>query len=132
MPIYCETLSIPANTSETNPVSLDIKHEQYLITKMEVAFPPGCSFMVKVKIQYGIHQEWPEKKGTWIVGDDETISWEERYRIPNLNEKLTIYGCSPNTTYPHNVVIRIMTLPLAYEFIENILIKLYKLWKRII
>jgi len=131
MPIYCEKLKIPVDTSESSPVSLNITLRQKLITRMEIYFPEGCNFLVKVKIQYGIKQFWPEKPGTWLVGNGEKISWEERYEMPAINEKLTIYGASPGTHYDHDIVVRIMTLPKGFYFLETLLDKIFNLFRRL-
>lgn len=132
MPIYCEKLTIPANTSEDNPETLNIVVRQKFITKLEVGFPPGCSYLVKVKIQYGIKQFWPEKKDTWLVGDSETIAWDERYEMPSIDEVLTVFGASPGTNYDHEIVVRVMTLPAGFYFLEVLLQRLNKLWEKII
>jgi hypothetical protein len=131
VPVYCEKLTIPANTSESAPVSLDITLKQKYITKMEVGFPDGCNYMVEVKIRYGIRQEWPEEEDTWLMGNNETISWEERYEIPATYENLSVYGASPGTSYNHEIVVRIMTLPTGFYFLETLLDKLYSLFRRI-
>jgi len=131
MPVYCEKLTIPANTSESAPVSLNIVVRQKFITKLEVGFPDGCNYLVKTKIQYGIKQFWPEDPDTWLIGNNETVSWEERYEMPAVNETLTVFGASPGTDYEHNIVIRIMTLPKGFYFLETLLDKLYGLFKKI-
>jgi len=131
MPVYCQKLTIPAGTPESAPASLNIVIRQKFITKMEIGFPDGCNYMVKAKIQYGIKQFWPEDPDTWLIGNGETISWEERYEMPSINETLTVLGASPGTTYPHDIVVRIMTLPKGFYFLETLLDKLFGLFKRI-
>jgi hypothetical protein len=132
MPIYAETISVPANTSEDSPVTRDITIKEQFITRMEVGFEDGCGWMVKVRIQYGIKQFFPDRLGTWLVGNDETVGWEERFTMPAPNETLTVYACSPGTKYDHNVHVRIMTLPKGFYFLETLLQKLAKLWEKII
>lgn len=130
MPIYSEKLTIPAGTSESAPKSLSFTIKQRFITKMEVGFPDGCNYLVKAKIQYGIKQFWPEDPDTWLIGNNETISWEERYEMPSINEELTVFGASPDASYPHDIVIRIMTLPKGFYFLETLLNGLINLFKR--
>jgi hypothetical protein len=132
MPVYSEKLTIPANTSINNPVSLDIVLKQKLINRMEVSFPSGCRNLVGVQIKYGIKQFWPEKEDTWLWGENKTVAWEERFEMPSVNEKLTIYGCSPGTIYDHTIVVRIMTLPQGFYFLETLLQALQRLWEKII
>jgi len=131
MPVYCQKLTIPAGTPESAPASLNIVIRQKFITKMEIGFPDGCNYMVKANIQYGIKQFWPEDPDTWLIGNGETISWEERYEMPSINETLTVLGASPDTHYDHDVIIRIMTLPKGFYFLETLLDRLFSLFKRI-
>jgi formylmethanofuran dehydrogenase subunit A len=99
---------------------------------MEVGFEDGCGWMVKVQIRYGIKVFFPVRKETWLIGNNETIGWDERFTMPAPNEILTVYACSPGTKYDHNVFIRIMTLPKGFYFLESLLDKLYRLFERII
>jgi formylmethanofuran dehydrogenase subunit A len=132
MPIYAEKLTVPANTSEANPTSLDIFIKEQYITRMEVGFEDGCAWMVKARIQYGIKQFFPDRPETWLIGNNETVGWDERFTMPSPNEILTVYAASPDTKHDHNVYIRIMTLPKGFYFLETLLQKLSKLWEKII
>jgi hypothetical protein len=132
MPIYAETISVQANTPEDNPVKLNIQIKEQFITRMEVGFEDGCAWLVKVRIQYGIKQFFPDRLGTWLIGNGETVGWDERFSMPSPNEILTVYACSPGTKYDHNIFIRIMTLPKGFYFLETLLQKLSMLWERII
>jgi len=132
MPIYAETISVPANTPEDNPVKLDIQIKEQFITRMEVGFEDGCGWMVKVQIRYGIKTFFPTREGTWLIGNDESVGWDERFSMPAPNEVLTVYACSPETKFDHNVFIRIMTLPQGFYFLETLLQKLSSLWEKII
>lgn len=130
MPIYCEKLTIPAGTPEASPIPLEITIGQKYVVKMEVGFPYGCNYMVKAKIQYGIKQFWPEKRDTWLTGNGEVTSWEERYEMPSINETLIVYGAAPGTKYDHDIVVKIMTLPKGFYFLETLLNKLHTLFEK--
>jgi hypothetical protein len=132
MAIYSEKIIVPADTKEDNPVTLDIMLKEKFITSMAVSFEDGCAWMVGVRIMYGIKQFWPDRKGTWIFGNNETIEWEERFEMPAEGEKLTIVAVSPNTKYDHTIFIRITTLPKGFYFLETLLDRLNKLWSKII
>jgi hypothetical protein len=132
MPIYSRTITVPANRPEEDPVIEKITLNQRFITRMEVFFPDGCANLVKCRIMYGIKQFWPEEPGTWLVGNGETISWEERFEMPAVGEELTIIAASPGTLYPHTIVVRIMTLPRGFFFLETLLQRLKELFERII
>jgi hypothetical protein len=81
---------------------------------------------------YGIKQFWPEEAETWLVGNGETISWEERYALPSIYEKLTVLAANLDDTYDHTIVVRIMTLPLGFYFLETLIQKIAQLWEKII
>jgi hypothetical protein len=132
MPVYCEQITVPANTSESNPITRDITIEEKFITRMEVMFPDGCCNLVKVRIHYGIKRFWPSKEGTWIVGNGETVGWEERFEMPAVNETLTVLVANLDDTYSHTIVVRIMTLPRGFYFLETLIQKIAQLWEKII
>jgi hypothetical protein len=132
MPLYSESFTVPANTPETTPITLDIVIKEQFITRMEVGFPDGCAYLVKVRIQYGIKQFFPDRMGTWIIGNGETVGWDERFALPAPNEKLTVYACSPGTLYDHTITVRIATLPRGFFFLETLLQRLKELFEKII
>jgi hypothetical protein len=132
MPVYCEKITIPANTPEDSPVTKDILIEEKFIDRIEVGFPKNCNYMVGVRINYGIKMWWPTTEGTWIWGNNEIISFEERFEMPSIYETLTITGISPGTYYDHDIIVRIMTLPAGFYFLETLLQKLHDLWEKII
>lgn len=129
MPIYSEKLTVPADTPEDNPVSLDITLNEKFITKMAVGFEDGCAWMVKCRIQYGIKVFFPSRPETYLIGNNETIEWEERFEMPSIGEKLTVYAWSPGTKYDHDISIRISTLPKGFYFLETLLDKIFDLFK---
>lgn len=131
MALYSKKLTVPINTSEDNPKPIEFIIKENLITKMEVGFPPGCSFMVGIKILYGIKRYWPEDPGTYLYGDSETVSWSEYQKLPEAYSKITVYGISPGTSYPHEIIIRMFTLPEIVAAPGIIIQKLVNLFKRI-
>jgi len=131
MALYCKKLTIPANTSENSPASVDFIIKEKLITKMDVSFPPGCSNMVGIKILYGVKRFWPEDPGTYLYGDSEVISWQEHQYLPETYSKLTVYGISPGTSYDHEIVIRMYTLPEIIAAPGIIFNKLYNFLKKV-
>jgi hypothetical protein len=132
MPIYSVKLNVPANTPEDNPVSVDITIKQKFIWKMEIGFPKNCNYLVGIQIRYGIKRFWPEDPETWIWGNNEIVSFEERFELPSLNETLTVYGISPGTSYDHEILIRIITLPLGYNFLESLIQKIINFFEKIV
>jgi len=132
MPLYTQKFTVPAGTSAEKPYTFDIKIKDKLVNKMEIGFPDGCNFLVGVQIRYGLKRFWPEKKGTWIYGNDETVSWDEHFIAPRIPYKLTIAAISPDTVYDHDIIVRIFTLPLLvaapYIILEKILYWLERIY----
>jgi hypothetical protein len=132
MPVYSEKIIVPANTPINNPVTLDITIKEKFIDHIEVVHEEGSGWMVGVQIRYGIEIWWPDRPGTWIYGNGEVISWDERFEMPAPYENLTIVCHSEGSKYDHAVNVRIMTLPLGFYFLETLIQKLARLWEKII
>jgi hypothetical protein len=132
MPVYSITINVPANTKKDSPVTEEVVIEEKFIDHMEIVHEEGSGWMVGVRIMYGIKQWWPTYPDTWIYGNGEVISWDERFEMPAPNETLTIVCHSEGTKYDHSVNVRIMTLPLGFYFLETLLQKLHDLWEKII
>lgn len=130
MALYSKKLTVPSNTSEDNPASIEFVIKEKLITKMEVGFAPGCYNMVGIKILYGIKRFWPEDPNTYLYGDNEIVSWREFQRLPETLSKLKVYGISPDTHYDHIILVRIFTLPEVVAAPGIIFEKLYNLFKK--
>jgi len=109
--LYTKTLAIPANTPSDSPVETTIMVKHPVITRLGVHFPLGCVGMVKGAVFYGVLQIWPSKEGEWLKGDDVTIWDEPFFELPEKETTLILKGCSPNTSYDHNVTFYIIALP---------------------
>jgi hypothetical protein len=137
MPIHTYRLLVPANTPESNPVSVDAKLPYFLrqnsvLHKLEIHFPDGCCGMVHVAIFYGIRQIFPEIEGMTFTGNGETISFPDFWPLPNDPTTLTIKAWSPGTQYDHNILIRFGVLPEWYFTSGLTLEKLEKLLSALI
>jgi hypothetical protein len=132
MPIYSITINVPANTSSENPITCDVQIKEKFINHMEVVHEDGSMWLVGVQIKYGIKVFWPTYKDTWLYGNGEVISWDEKFEMPAPNESLTVVCHSEGTKYDHRVFVRIMTLPRGYTFLESLIQRLIQLWERII
>jgi len=113
MAIYVQPLTIPRNTPKAQPVEVEIKVEQEVITKFELHFPPGCAGMVHARVLYGIKQIWPWNKPETFTGDGETLSFPEYWECPEIPCKLIFQGWSPGTQHPHTLILRLSASPRA-------------------
>ena len=116
MTLYVVDLTVPKDTSQTNPEEETVKIEEEVIVSIECHFPPGCRGMVYTACYYGEEQLFPRPYGSYLHGDGETIRWSEYYELPHTPCVLTIRGWSPGTNYDHTITWRINALPRKYAF----------------
>lgn len=133
MTLYIVEITVPANTPESNPIEVKLEIEEDIIVKVECRFYAGCCGMVKTACFYGQYQLFPRPAGTYLAGDDETISWSEYIILPHVPCTLTFKAWSPGTAYDHTIVWRIVALPkvvamwwIWLEKFINILAKLFR------
>jgi len=116
MTLYIIDLTVPANTSQTEPVEQTIKIEEEVIVSVSCFFPAGCRGLVYTAVYYGEEQIFPRPHGKYLRGDNETIGWQEYYELPEVPCILTIRAWSPGTSYDHTITWRINALPRKYAF----------------
>lgn len=104
---------MPANTSASSPVEQTLKLTSGVITHIGVKFPAGCHGMVRVRLLHQTSQLVPLSRGEWVTGDDEEVPSETFFELWALPYSLRFQGCSPGTTYPHTVTVRVTVLPKA-------------------
>jgi len=107
--IYTRILLVPANTSEDAPVSVEFELREPYLTRLDVHFPDGCALMVRARFMYGVKQLFPQPEGAWLVGNGETVSWDELLKFWELPILLRCEACSPGTSYQHQLAIRLIT-----------------------
>jgi len=104
-------ITIPANRLETNPVVQTLKLTEGIITHIEVKFPCGCNGLAKVRLFCAEFQLFPLSRGEWVTGDDEAVRGDYYFPLKRAPGALKFHGCSPGSTYPHVVTVRITILP---------------------
>ena len=109
-------LTVPANTPSSSPVEAEVEIKEEVIVKVECRFYAGCAGMVYTACYYGEEQLFPRPHGSYLHGDDETISWSEYHELPESPCVLTIRAWSPGTSYDHTITWRINALPKKYAF----------------
>lgn len=109
--IWAWDITIDANTTEASPKSQILKISAGVITKLDFKYPAGCHGMVKVRIRHGESQLIPLSLDEWITGDDETVPFPEYFELSTPPYQLKFIGCSPGTSWPHTVTVRLSVLP---------------------
>jgi hypothetical protein len=108
---YAWDITIPAGTSEADPVVQTLKLTKGVITRVDVKFPPGCHGVVKVRLLRSEFQLVPLSSGEWVTGDGEIVQTEPYYELVEVPAELKFIGCSPAATYPHTVTVRVSIVP---------------------
>lgn len=105
MTIYSIAVTTPPNSAKETIIVV----EGDVIDLVRVRFPPGPSGLLKVAIYYGNEQIWPDKVGSWFVGDNEVIQWSEFYPLPEALTRFTVKTVNDDDTYEHSVYLTIST-----------------------
>lgn len=108
-------ITIPANTSELAPFEQKLILDYGVIKGVQIKFPAGCHGMVGARLFRWGFQLVPLTDGEWVTGDDESVPTETYYELLETPIFLVFKGCSPNTTYPHTITVRINVEPLVQE-----------------
>lgn len=105
---YRYSLTVPASTPATAPVSTVMYVCHGIIHQVEIGFPPGCAGLVHVSIFRFEHQAWP-------TNPDEAFAWDD-YNVVVRNEAfgmitqpytLALRAWSEDDSYSHVIACRI-------------------------
>jgi len=123
-------ITVPADTSEDNPLEKDLILTEGVIDRVDVKFPPGCHGLVKVRLlRYG-SQLIPLTRGEWVTGDGETVPTEGYYELLEEPYTLRFVGCSPGTQYEHTVTVRVNVMRPRPDPVVQLVELLHTLFKR--
>ena len=84
-----------------------LKVTKGLVYKVEIAFPPGCANLLKVRIFDGGHQMWPSNTNESFHTDGFVISFDDTLLKLAAPFQYTIHTVNEDTIYDHSVTIRI-------------------------
>ena len=108
---YDFSFTVPAGTTAALPHVEHVKLTHGIIHRVEVGFPDGCKGTVHVAIRHGLHQAFPTNPQGTFHSDSYNIAFNDHYPLTSKPYRLSLYGWSPGTTYPHDITIRIGLLP---------------------
>jgi len=107
---YSASVTIPANTTESDP------HEEYLevcfgtISQVFVLFPPGCAGLAHLQIFYQTRQIFPTTPGGSFTGDDTQYEFSERWPIYESPHELLLRAWNTDDTYEHTIIAEVSVL----------------------
>jgi len=109
--IYSIKFTIPANIPKDRPKKHVVKIEKGVITRLFIQIPYGHFGLTGLRIFYGNLQLWPKEPGTWFIGDDIVLNFDEYYELPDDPTRLTLMGYNEDEELEHSFIIHIAVLP---------------------
>lgn len=108
--LYSAAVTIPANTTESNP------HEEYLevcfghITQVSALFPAGHAGLTHLQIFYQTRPLFPTTPGQSLVGDGTQHTFNDRWPIFEVPAQLVLRAWNLDETYEHTIYVDISVL----------------------
>ena len=106
--LYQRSLTIPANTPATAPVSETLKLTLGTSTRREVEFPDGCVGLVGVRVKDKGWQVLPWSRDEWLISSGNVVVDESPYPITSAPFIFTITGYNTDTVNDHTVQLRVI------------------------
>lgn len=107
------SLTIPANTPVTAPVSTNLAFNSMLVKTAHLTFPSGCAGLVGGRVYYLAAQLWPWNHPQWYVADGRTIDWNPAIWLDQAPFTLTLVGYNTDELYQHTLY---MELDVDFQF----------------
>ena len=104
---YDFAITIPAGTTEANPVEQVLELTHGIIHRVEVEFRSGTDFRVACRIYRFEHQIYPTNPDGDFRGDGRAIVFDDHYELLDEPYTLRVEGYSPTASYEHTIYIRI-------------------------
>lgn len=102
---YATSVTVPANTSETDPVTVTMELTAGWLSEMRIGFPAGCAGLAGVRVRRFDHQILPLTMGEWLKYDNIFFRcplWEDLRDEPN-EVILELYN--DDDTFAHTIAI---------------------------
>jgi hypothetical protein len=101
--IYILTLSVPASTDRTAPLEETLKLTAGNITKVGVEFPPGCAWLVGVRVLEKDRILYPSSPDDWLVSDGQLLQWSDNYPLVDAPFEVVIRAYNDDPYYAHTL-----------------------------
>jgi len=112
--LHSKHIWVPANTTEANAVKTQFLVNQGVIYRVWVSFPPGCCWLVNLRIYHESHPFLPVDKDAYIRGDNITFEYPVMYEIKDAPELITIEAWSDDDTYGQPIDVQFLIIPKAW------------------
>jgi len=132
MAFYSIRKTIPAKTTEANPVTFSLSLKEKYIVDCWICFPRGCSWTVGGRVFYGIRRFFPTNPNEWIWGDNICVSIRQFIPMPAEVEKLKFVFISPEASWKHDILVMVWTTKKPSKPVEVSLVELIETIKELI
>jgi hypothetical protein len=105
-------ITVPAGTTEADPVEQELKLTEGVVKYLAVGFPPGCKQRVEVRIYHLEHQILPANPDEAAAWDNGIEGGEEHYKLEGTINTLAVKAYSPTANYDHTITVFVLLLPV--------------------
>src|SRR3989304_5388170 len=100
---YRGSLTIPANTPASLPVTTTVGLTYGRIEQVSILFPAGPSGLVNLVVLYHERQIFPTSPEQTFIGDDHVITFPESFPVHALPFEVTLVAWAPGSTLAHTI-----------------------------
>ena len=122
--LFEASITIPKNTTQTDPETKILKIAHGIITKIMVRPRPGHTALAHLIILHHEHQIAPSTEGMDFSGDTFPIDWEEYYESYQPPYELKLKGWNSSVSYSHTFDVFVAILPrkaiIAFAIVDAI------------
>jgi hypothetical protein len=111
--LYVAKLTVPKNTGDSAPVSIDMNPHEDVVQSAQVMFPTNAAGLVGVRIldRDSRFAPAPSSPTGWITGDGVTVEWDQDYTLSGPSHRVQVQAYNLDDTYPRTVEVRMEIVP---------------------
>lgn len=102
---YTKNLTIPKNTSSSDPVWMDFEIQPMIVDRVEITFPDGCAGLAGVRFKYQSRVLFPYNPDDWFRGNGQTVVFTPNLELKERPLFIRVEGYNDDDTYQHTVYI---------------------------
>lgn len=100
-------LTIPAQTTQDDPVIAMMGLCYGTIMRVRVLFPPGPCGLAHMQIYRYEHQLYPTTPGASFAWDDTVIEFTDSYPLLGVPFEVKLLGWNTDDSYPHTIEVHL-------------------------
>jgi hypothetical protein len=108
--VEAKTLTVPAGTASSAPLSGDVSFDPGVLVGVEIDIPDGHSGLTGLRVATAHQQLLPFTAGDWLIGNDESLEWALHSMPDTGNWQLIGYNTD---VFAHTFYVRFLVSDLA-------------------